>query len=191
MNYQRFWKRIIDIVLAALGLILASWLYLLIMIAVWIDDPGPIFFTQKRVGIHKQVFTMHKFRSMKTFAPPDVPTHLLENPERYITRVGRLLRRTSLDEIPQLWDILVGHMSVIGPRPALWNQTELIEAREACGANEVRPGLSGWAQINGRERLTDEEKVSFDGEYVKKISFFFDCRCFFGTVVQLFRCNDG
>ena len=191
VSYQKSWKRLIDIVLATLGLIFASWLYLLIAVAVWIDDPGPIFFTQKRVGVHKRLFTMHKFRSMKTFAPPDVPTHLLENPEKYITRVGHFLRRTSLDEIPQLWDILVGNMSVIGPRPALWNQTELIEAREACGANNVRPGLSGWAQINGREKLTDEEKVRFDGEYVKKISFLFDCRCFFGTVTQMLCRNDG
>lgn len=187
MTYQKFWKRLIDIVLAASGMILASWLYLLIIIAVWIDDPGPIFFSQKRIGIHKKPFLLHKFRSMKMSTPHDMPTHMLENPDRYITRVGRFLRRTSLDEIPQLWNILKGEMSVIGPRPALWNQYELIDAREKEGVHEVRPGLSGWAQVNGRESLTDEEKVRYDSEYVRRIGFLFDCRCFFGTVTQLLR----
>ena len=187
MSYQRFWKRLIDILLAASGMILASWLYLIIIVAVWIDDPGPIFFSQKRIGIHKKPFQLHKFRSMKMSTPHDMPTHMLENPDQYITRVGRFLRKTSLDEIPQLWNILVGEMSVIGPRPALWNQYDLIEERDKYGANDVKPGLTGWAQINGRDELEIEEKARYDGEYVEKISFLFDCRCFLGTAVKALR----
>ena len=188
--YARFVKRLIDIVLALAGLILASWLYLIIIIAIEIDDPGPVFFTQKRVGIHKNCFQLHKFRSMKMSTPHDVPTHLLDHPEQYITRVGRILRKTSLDEIPQLWDILVGNMSVIGPRPALWNQYDLLEERDKYGANDVKPGLSGWAQICGRDELEIGEKARLDGEYVQKMSFAFDCRCFFGTAISALR-GDG
>ena len=151
--YKRFWKRLIDILLSLAGLFLASWLYLLIMIAIEIDDPGPVFFSQKRVGIHKKYFQLYKFRSMKMSTPHDMPTHLLENPEQYITRVGKFLRKTSLDEIPQLWNILRGDMSVIGPRPALWNQEDLLAGRDKYGANDVKPGLSGWAQIRGRDVL--------------------------------------
>ena len=185
--YVRYIKRIIDILLSLAGLILASWLYLIIIIAIKVDDPGPVFFTQKRVGIHKKYFNLYKFRSMKMSTPHDVPTHLLDNPEQYITRVGRFIRKMSLDEIPQLFNILRGDMSVIGPRPALWNQYDLLEERDKYGANDVRPGLSGWAQICGRDELEIEEKARLDGEYVKRMSFAFDCRCFFGTAISALR----
>ncbi len=188
--YKRFWKRLIDILLSLAGLILASWLYLLIMIAIEIDDPGPVFFSQKRVGIHKKYFQLYKFRSMKMSTPHDMPTHLLENPEQYITRVGKFLRKTSLDEIPQLWNILRGDMSVIGPRPALWNQEDLLAERDKYGANDVKPGLSGWAQICGRDELEIADKAWLDGEYVRRMSFVFDCRCFFGTAISALR-GDG
>ena len=188
--YRKHFKRCIDIILSLGGLILASWLYLIIIIAIVIDDPGPVFFTQKRVGKGKKCFQLYKFRSMKMSTPHDTPTHLLENPEQYITRVGRFLRKSSLDEIPQLWNILKGDMSVIGPRPALWNQDDLIEERDKYGANDVRPGLSGWAQISGRDELAIEDKAKLDGEYVQKMSFLFDCRCFFGTAISALR-GDG
>lgn len=188
--YNKFLKRLIDIVLSLAGLILASWLYIIIMIAIEIDDPGPIFFAQKRVGCGKKPFKLYKFRSMKMSTPHDTPTHLLENPEQYITRVGKFLRKTSLDEIPQLWNILKGDMSVIGPRPALYNQEDLIAERDRYGANDVRPGLSGWAQICGRDELEIEDKARLDGEYVQKRSFGFDCRCFFGTAISALR-GDG
>lgn len=185
--YKKCIKRCIDIILSLSGIILASWLYLIIIIAILIDDPGPVFFTQKRVGKDKKFFNLYKFRSMKMSTPHDIPTHLLENPEQYITRVGRFLRKSSLDEIPQLWNILKGDMSVIGPRPALWNQDDLIEERDKYGANDIRPGLSGWAQICGRDELAIEDKAKLDGEYVQKMSFLFDCRCFFGTAISALR----
>lgn len=185
--YARYFKRIIDILLSLTGMILASWLYLIIIVAIKVDDPGPVFFTQKRVGIHKKYFNLYKFRSMKMSTPHDVPTHLLDNPEQYITRVGKFIRRMSLDEIPQLFNILRGDMSVIGPRPALWNQYDLLEERDKYGANDVKPGLSGWAQICGRDELEIEEKARLDGEYVKRMSFAFDCRCFFGTAISTLR----
>lgn len=188
--YRKYVKRWIDIILALMGLTLASWLYLIIIIAIKIDDPGPVFFKQKRVGIHKKYFHLVKFRSMKMSTPHDMPTHLLEKPEQYITRVGKFLRKTSLDEIPQLWNILVGDMSVIGPRPALWNQYDLLEERDKYSANDVKPGLSGWAQICGRDELEIEDKARLDGEYVKKMNFLFDCRCFFGTAISALR-GDG
>lgn len=188
--YKNHIKRLIDIILSLAGLVLASWLYLIIIIAIFIDDPGPVFFKQKRVGIHKKHFYLVKFRSMKMSTPHDTPTHMLENPDQYITRVGKLLRKTSLDEIPQLWNILKGDMSVIGPRPALWNQYDLLEERDKYGANDVQPGLSGWAQICGRDELEIEDKARLDGEYVKKMSFLFDCRCFFGTAFSVLR-SDG
>lgn len=188
--YQKYIKRFIDIVLSFGGLIIASWLYFLIIIAIEIDDPGPVFFSQKRVGIHKKYFKLYKFRSMKTSTPHDMPTHLLKEPDQYITRVGKFLRKTSLDEIPQLFNILIGDMSVIGPRPALWNQFDLLEERDKYGANDVKPGLSGWAQICGRDELEIEDKARLDGEYVRKISFLFDCRCFFGTAISALR-GDG
>lgn len=188
--YKKYFKRCIDIILSLTGMILASWLYLIIIIAILIDDSGPVFFTQKRVGKGKKCFQLYKFRSMKISTPHDTPTHLLKNPEQYITRVGRFLRKSSLDEIPQLWNILKGDMSIIGPRPALWNQDDLIEERDKYGANELRPGLSGWAQIRGRDELEIKEKAKLDGEYVKMMSFLFDCRCFFGTVIAALR-GDG
>lgn len=188
--YKQCVKRCIDIILSLAGLILASWLYLIIIIAIVIDDPGPVFFSQKRVGKNKKNFKLYKFRSMKMTTPHDTPTHMLENPEQYITRVGRFLRKSSLDEIPQLWNILKGDMSVIGPRPALWNQDDLIEERDKYGANDVRPGLSGWAQICGRDELEIEDKARLDGEYIEKMSFLFDCRCFFGTAIGALR-GDG
>lgn len=188
--YKRYFKRGIDILLSLAGLVLASWLFLLIALAIELDDPGPVFFSQKRVGRHKTYFQLYKFRSMKRSTPHDTPTHLLEHPEHYITRVGRFLRKTSLDEIPQLWNILRGDMSVIGPRPALWNQEDLLAERDSYGANDVRPGLSGWAQICGRDELEVAEKARLDGEYVQRLSFPFDCRCFFGTAVSALR-GDG
>lgn len=185
--YKKFFKRFIDIVLSLLGLILASWLYLIIIIAIKIDDPGSVFFTQKRVGIHKRHFQLVKFRTMKMSTPHDMPTHLLENPEQYITRIGRFLRKTSLDEIPQLWNILIGDMSVIGPRPALWNQYDLIEERDKYGANDIRPGLTGLAQISGRDELEIEDKARLDGEYVRKMSLWFDIKMFFETIFSVIR----
>lgn len=185
--YKKYVKRLIDIILSLSGMILASWLYLIIIIAIKVDDPGPVFFIQKRVGIHKKYFQLLKFRSMKMATPHDTPTHLLKNPEQYITRVGKFLRKTSLDEIPQLWNIFVGDMSVVGPRPALWNQDDLIAERDFYGANDVRPGLTGWAQINGRDELEIEEKARLDGDYVRILkaggwkAFMMDVRCFFGT----------
>lgn len=188
--YKKYVKRMIDVILSLCGLILASWLYLLIIVAIVIDDPGPVFFSQKRVGISKKHFQLYKFRSMKTSTPHDMPTHLLQDPDQYITRVGKFLRKTSLDEIPQLFNILKGDMSIIGPRPALWNQYDLLEERDKYGANDIKPGLSGWAQICGRDELEIEDKARLDGEYVQKMSFLFDCRCFFGTAIGALR-GDG
>lgn len=185
--YRRYFKRLIDILLSLTGIVLTFWLLPLIALAICLDDPGPVFFSQKRVGRHREHFQLYKFRSMRCSAPTDVPTHLLRDPERYITRVGRILRKTSLDELPQLWNILRGDMSIIGPRPALWNQYDLLCARDRCGANDVRPGLSGWAQICGRDMLSIEEKACLDGEYVQHISFAFDCRCFLGTAACVLR----
>lgn len=190
LMYKNFIKRGLDMVLSLTGLILASWLYLILAVLVFVSDPGPVFFGQKRVGKDKTHFILWKFRSMKMSTPHDVPTHMLENPEQYITGVGRFLRKSSLDEIPQLWNILKGDMSVIGPRPALWNQYDLIAERDKYGANDVRPGLSGWAQIHGRDELDIQIKARLDGEYVSRLSFLFDCRCFFGTAIHAFR-GDG
>lgn len=188
--YRKFGKRLLDIVLSACGIAVLWPVYLIVAIAIKIDDPGPVFFKQKRVGIHKTHFQILKFRTMKMETPKDTPTHLLENPQQYITRVGRVLRKTSLDELPQIFQILTGKMSVIGPRPALWNQFDLIGERDKYGANDVRPGLTGWAQINGRDELPIDVKARFDGEYVEKLSFWFDCRCFFGTIASVLR-SDG
>ena len=188
--YQKFGKRLLDIVLSALGIVVLLPVFALIAIAIEVDDPGPVFFRQKRVGIHKTHFQIMKFRTMKVDTPKDTPTHLLANPEQYITRVGKVLRKTSLDELPQIFQIFTGEMSVIGPRPALWNQFDLIAERDRYGANDVRPGLTGWAQINGRDELPIDVKARLDGEYVKNISFKFDCKCFFGTIVSVLR-SDG
>ena len=188
--YSKVLKRLIDFVLASVGLVVLSPVFLLIAIAIRVDDPGPVFFRQKRVGIHQTYFDILKFRTMKMDTPHDMPTHLLENPDQYITRVGRFLRKTSLDELPQIFQIFTGKMAVIGPRPALWNQYDLIALREAVGANDVRPGLTGWAQINGRDEIPIEQKAALDGEYVKNLSFLFDCKCFFGSVIAVLK-RDG
>lgn len=188
--YQKFGKRLLDFLLSGCILICLSWLYLLIALAVVLDDPGPVFFRQNRVGIHKSHFRILKFRTMKMDTPKDTPTHLLDNPQQYITRVGRVLRKTSLDELPQILQIFTGKMSFVGPRPALWNQFDLIEERDKYGANDVMPGLTGWAQINGRDELPIDVKARFDGEYARKQSFLFDCRCFFGTFLAVLR-HDG
>ena len=188
--YQKFGKRALDIILSGCGIIVLAPVYLILAIAIKIDDPGPVFFRQKRVGIHKTHFNIMKFRTMKMETPRDMPTHLLENPEQYITRVGKILRKTSLDELPQIFQIFTGEMSIIGPRPALWNQFDLIEERDKYGANDVRPGLTGWAQINGRDELPIDVKARYDGEYVENLSFGFDCKCFFGTVVSVLK-SDG
>lgn len=188
--YERYIKRSIDIFLSGLGLIVLLPIFLGIVIAIKIDDPGPILFIQKRVGKNKKYFRLHKFRTMKMSTPHDVPTHMLENPEQFITRVGRFMRRTSIDELPQVWDIFVGNMSIIGPRPALWNQDLLISERDKYGVNDIKPGLTGWAQINGRDELEIPVKAKLDGEYVEKESFLFDCRCFLGTIFSVLR-SDG
>lgn len=188
--YKRVIKRGLDIILALVGMLLASWLFLLIAIAIRIDDPGPVFFAQKRVGARGKYFALYKFRSMKMSTPHDTPTHLLEDPEQYITRVGKFIRRTSLDELPQLWNILRGDMSIIGPRPALWNQEDLLARREQYGANDIKPGLSGWAQVNGRDELPIERKAELDGEYVSRMSFLFDAKCVFLTALKVLR-HDG
>lgn len=183
-------KRGIDFILSLLGLAVLSPVFLTLIIAIKIDSPGPILFRQKRVGIHKTHFAILKFRTMRIDTPKDVPTHLLQNPEQYITKVGRFLRKTSLDELPQIINILKGDMAIVGPRPALWNQYDLIEERDKYGANDIRPGLTGWAQINGRDELEIPVKARFDGEYVEKIGPRMDLRCFFGTFISVLR-GDG
>ena len=188
--YRNFVKRGLDILLSGLGIVVLAPVYLILALAIKADDPGPVLFRQKRVGIHKTHFEIMKFRTMKMDTPRDTPTHLLADPGQYITRVGRILRKTSLDELPQIFQIFTGKMSVIGPRPALWNQFDLIEERDKYGANDVRPGLTGWAQINGRDELPIDVKARLDGDYVKNISFLFDCRCFFGTITSVLR-HDG
>ena len=188
--YKHFWKRFFDFVLSTIGILVLAIPVAVLALLIKIDDPGPVFFRQKRVGNHKKYFNILKFRTMKMETPHDVPTHLLENPEQYITRVGGFLRRTSLDELPQIFQIWTGKMAIIGPRPALWNQSDLIAERDKYGANDVRPGLTGWAQINGRDELEIPVKAALDGEYVQKLSFGFDCRCFFGTIGKVLH-GDG
>lgn len=188
--YKNFFKRIIDFVLSLIGVIICIPIFIVLFIAILIDDPGPIFFTQKRVCKNKKLFNILKFRTMKVSTPHDMPTHLLKNPEQYITKVGAFLRKTSLDELPQIFNILVGQMAIIGPRPALWNQYDLIEERDKYNANDIRPGLTGWAQINGRDELPIKVKAKYDGEYVQNISFLFDLKCFFGTIKAVFM-HDG
>lgn len=185
--YRNLLKRILDIVLSVIGLIVLAIPMLLIALIVKLDSPGPILFWQKRVGAHKTYFMMPKYRTMRMDTPHDMPTHLLSDPEQWITRSGRILRKSSLDELPQILSILMGKMSVIGPRPALWNQEDLIAERDRYGANDIRPGLTGWAQINGRDELPIEVKARYDGEYVERMSFGFDCKCFFGTVGKVLR----
>ena len=180
--YEKYFKRILDVVLSFSGLVVLSPLYLGISLAIIIDDPGPVLFTQKRMGQNKKYFKLHKFRSMKMCTPHDVPTHMLDNPDRYITRVGKFLRAHSLDELPQIWDIFIGNMSIIGPRPALWNQDVLTAERDKYGANDVKPGLTGWAQINGRDELEIPAKAKLDGEYVQKIGIGIDIKCFLDSI---------
>lgn len=190
MTGYSYIKRIIDILLSGLAIIILSPLLLILCIAIKLDSPGPIFFTQKRVGIHKTYFQIYKFRTMRTDTPKDMPTHMLANPEQYITKTGRFLRKTSLDELPQIFNIFKGDMSIVGPRPALWNQDDLVAERDKYGANDVTPGLTGWAQINGRDELEIPVKAKLDGEYVKKYGFTMDVRCFFGTFLSVLR-QDG
>ena len=188
--YETSIKRLLDVVLSGVGLVALSPVYLIISVAIKADDPGPVLFTQKRVGKNKRYFNLHKFRSMKMSTPHNVPTHMLDNPDQYITRVGKFMRRTSLDELPQVWDIFVGNMSIIGPRPALWNQDVLVAERDKYNANDVKPGLTGWAQINGRDELELAEKARLDGEYVRRIGLPFDVKCFVGTILSVIK-SDG
>ena len=185
--YRKYGKRLLDIILSGCGIVILSPVYLLVALAIVLDDPGPVFFRQKRVGIHKTHFQILKFRTMRMCTPHDVPTHLLDDPAQYITRVGQFLRKTSLDELPQIFQIFTGKMAVIGPRPALWNQYDLIAQRDLYGANDVRPGLTGWAQINGRDELPIEVKARLDGEYVRNLSFLFDCKCFLGSITAVLK----
>lgn len=183
--YNRIIKRFFDIFSSGLGILILSPVLLLLAVIIKLDSPGPVFFKQKRVGKNKKHFMIYKYRTMRTDAPHDTPTDQLSDPMRYITRSGRFLRKTSLDELPQLFNIFKGEMSVVGPRPALWNQYDLIEERDKYGANDLRPGLTGWAQINGRDELPIPVKASLDGEYAKKISLIFDIRCLIGTVTAV------
>ena len=180
-------KRSADFIIAFFGIIILLPVLLILSVAVKLDSKGPVLFRQKRVGIHKTYFNMLKFRTMRTDAPKDRPTHLLENPDKYITKTGSFLRRTSLDELPQIFNILAGTMAVIGPRPALWNQIDLIEERDKYGANDVRPGLTGWAQINGRDELSIKAKAKLDGEYAMSIGLRMDAKCFFGTIIHVVK----
>lgn len=192
--YKNFVKRLIDVVLSACGIVVLLPVWIILAIAIKIDDPGPILFRQKRIAQdkdgQKQFFQIYKYRSMKMCTPKDTPTHLLENPEQYITKVGGFLRKTSLDELPQIFNIFLGQMSIIGPRPALWNQDDLYVERAKYGANAVKPGLTGWAQINGRDELEISVKAKLDGEYVEKMGFFFDVKCFLGTITSVLK-HDG
>ncbi|MDE6606322.1 MAG: sugar transferase [Lachnospiraceae bacterium] len=180
-------KRVLDTVISFLGLVILSWVFLILIIAIKADSKGPILFKQKRVGIHKSHFYIYKFRTMRIDTPKDVPTHLLENPEQYITKIGRFLRKTSLDELPQIINILKGDMAIVGPRPALWNQFDLIAERDKYGANDILPGLTGWAQINGRDELEIEEKAKLDGEYVKRMGLSFDFKCIVRTFTSVWK----
>lgn len=188
--YLKYFKRLIDILLSFLALVILAIPMLVFAVIIKLDSKGPVLFWQKRVGIHKETFMMPKFRSMYTQTPADMPTHLLNDPERWITPVGKIYRKLSIDELPQIWSIFTGKMSIIGPRPALWNQDDLIAERDKYGANDVRPGLTGWAQINGRDELEIPVKAKLDGEYVERMSFLFDCKCFVGTILAVLR-RDG
>lgn len=188
--YSKYGKRTIDFILSFAGIIILSPLLIVLMVLIKVTSPGPIFFKQKRVGIHKSYFNILKFRTMRIDTPKDMPTHLLENPDQYITSVGKFLRKTSLDELPQLFNIFKGEMAIVGPRPALWNQYDLIELRDAYGANDVLPGLTGWAQVNGRDELEIDVKAKLDGEYCKNLSFLLDVKCFFMTIFSVLK-HDG
>lgn len=180
-------KRLIDLILSLMGLLVLSPLLIVIVLWIKLDSEGPVFFRQKRLGQDKKVFEILKFRTMRIDTPKEMPTHLLEDPDQWITRAGAFLRKTSLDELPQLWNILKGEMSIVGPRPILWNQYDLIEKRDRCGAYDVRPGLTGWAQINGRDEISIEEKARLDGYYVQHMGPVLDCKCLFGTVKSVLK----
>lgn len=180
-------KRMLDFLLSLLGLLFLSPIFLALIIWIKLDSKGPVLFKQKRVGIYKSHFQILKFRTMRIDTPKDMPTHMLKNPEQYITKAGRFLRKTSLDELPQIFNILKGDMAIVGPRPALWNQYDLIEERDKYGANDIRPGLTGWAQVNGRDELEIPVKAALDGEYVKCMNFGFDIKCLLKTVVSVFK----
>ena len=188
--YNNCLKRIIDLVISLIGLICLSPIFLMLCVWIKIDSKGPILFKQKRIGIHKSYFYIYKFRTMYIDTPKDMPTHMLANPDQYITKAGKFLRKTSLDELPQILNIIKGEMAIIGPRPALWNQDDLIAERDKYGANDVRPGLTGWAQINGRDELEIDVKAKLDGDYVKNMSFMLDVKCFFGTIFSVLK-SDG
>lgn len=188
--YKHFFKRLIDIVLSLMGIIVLALPMLVIAIIIKIDSPGPVFFKQKRIAKGKKHFNIIKFRSMPVTAPHDTPTHQLQDAEAMLSKFQRFIRKSSIDELPQLFCIFAGQMSIIGPRPALWNQDDLIAERDKYGANDVKPGLTGWAQINGRDELEIPIKARLDGEYVEKMSFLFDCKCFFGTIKSVLK-SDG
>ena len=188
--YEKYVKRFLDISLSLGGLIVLSPVFLVLTIWIFRDDPGPVLFTQKRIGKDKQYFKLHKFRSMKLSTPHSVPTHMLKNPEQYITKSGKFIRAHSLDELPQIWDIFIGNMSVIGPRPGLWNQDLLTAERDKYGANDIKPGLTGWAQINGRDEIEIPMKAKLDGEYVRRIGLKIDIMCFFRSLC-VFRKDDS
>ena len=185
--YKHFLKRVIDFILSLIGLIVLSPVFIILCIWIKLDSKGPIFFRQKRVGKNKKHFNILKFRTMYINTPKDMPTHMLSNPDQYITKAGKFLRKTSLDELPQIINILKGEMAIIGPRPALWNQDDLIAERDKYGANDIKPGLTGWAQINGRDELEIDVKAALDGEYVRRMSFPFDVKCFFGTITSVLK----
>ena len=188
--YKNFFKRFIDIALSFIGIVVLAIPMFIVAIIIKLDSPGSVFFKQKRVGKNKKYFTIIKFRSMPVTAPHDTPTHQLENTEQLLSKFQRFERKMSLDELPQLFNILIGDMSIIGPRPALWNQDDLIAERDKYGANGVRPGLTGLAQISGRDELEIPVKARLDGEYIEKMSFLFDCKCFFGTITAVLK-HDG
>lgn len=194
--YKHFFKRFIDIVLSFIGIVVLALPMVIFVLIIKAEDPGPAFFKQKRIGIHKTQFSLLKFRSMKMSTPHDMPTHMLENPEQYILKCGRWMRKMSIDELPQLFNIFTGKMSIIGPRPALWNQDDLIAERDKYGANDIKPGLTGWAQINGRDELEIPIKARLDGEYAAALNaghgkgLIMDCKCFFGTIKSVLH-HDG
>ena len=185
--YKNCIKRVIDFILSFIGLIVLSPVFVILCLWIKLDSKGPIFFKQKRVGKNKTYFNILKFRTMYIDTPKDMPTHMLSNPDQYITKAGKFLRKTSLDELPQIINILKGEMAIIGPRPALWNQEDLIAERDKYHANDIKPGLTGWAQINGRDELEIDVKAKLDGDYVKDMSFLFDVKCFFGTITSVLK----
>ena len=190
MKLYPTFKRVMDFILSLIGIIILSPIFMILAIIIKLDSEGPVFFRQKRVGKNKEYFQILKFRTMRTDAPKDMPTHMLENPDAFVTAVGKFLRRTSLDELPQIINILKGDMSIVGPRPALWNQYDLIAERDKYGANDIIPGLTGWAQINGRDELPIVVKAKYDGEYVEKTGFIFDTKIFLKTILNVLK-SDG